>query len=149
MVVMRSPSCITASVRQELMRRPSDDHRAGAALAVIAALLGAGEMQVIAQRVEQRGARVELERVRFAVHLERELRRSPARRCPEGLRVRGEGQRAGGGGGGAGDAATRGGSVFVVHVLHCALCFLRWPYCSSVTFSIHCALMPFSGSTMA
>ena len=46
------------------------DHRAGAALAVIAALLGAGEMQVIAQRIEQRGARVELERVWFAVDLE-------------------------------------------------------------------------------
>ena len=50
------------------------DHRAGAALAVVAALLGAGEMQVIAQRVEQRGARVELERLLFAVDLERDLR---------------------------------------------------------------------------
>ena len=43
---------------------PVDDHRAGAALAVIAALLGAGEMQVLAQRVEQRGPRVELELAR-------------------------------------------------------------------------------------
>ena len=42
---------------------PVDHHRAGAALAVIAALLGAGEMQVLAQRVEQRGPRVEFERV--------------------------------------------------------------------------------------
>ena len=38
-----------------------DDHRAGAALAVVAALLGAGEVQVLAQRVEQRRARVELQ----------------------------------------------------------------------------------------
>ena len=30
-----------------------DQHRAGAALAVIAALLGAGEVEMIAQRVEQ------------------------------------------------------------------------------------------------
>ena len=34
-------------------------HRAGAALAVVAALLGAGEAQVFAQGVEQRGARIE------------------------------------------------------------------------------------------
>ena len=39
-----------------------DDHRAGAALAVVAALLGAGEMQVLAQRIEQRGAGVDLQR---------------------------------------------------------------------------------------
>ena len=38
---------------------PVDDHRAGAALAVVAALLGAGEMQMLAQRVEQRGAGID------------------------------------------------------------------------------------------
>ena len=42
-----------------------DDDRAGAALAVVAALLGAGQVQVFAQRIEQRGARVEFERVRL------------------------------------------------------------------------------------
>ena len=31
-----------------------DQHRAGAALAVVAALLGAGEVEMLAQRVEQR-----------------------------------------------------------------------------------------------
>jgi hypothetical protein len=41
-----------------------DDDRAGAALAVVAALLGAGQVQVLAQRVEQRGAGVEFS-VRF------------------------------------------------------------------------------------
>ena len=35
-------------------------HRAGAALAVIAAFLGAGQMDAFTQRVEQRGARVEV-----------------------------------------------------------------------------------------
>ncbi len=74
MVVTCAPSCITASVRQELMRRPSTMHRAGAALAVVAALLGAGQVQVLAQRVEQRGARVELERVRVAVDLQGDAR---------------------------------------------------------------------------
>ena len=49
------------------MRRPSTMHRAGAALAVVAALLGAGQVQVLAQRVEQGGARVELERAGLAV----------------------------------------------------------------------------------
>ena len=80
------------------MRRPSGDHRAGAALAVIAALLGAGEVQVVAQRVEQRGARVELESVLFAVDSKRDLR--DYRRCSTGRlrRVRAEGQRAGRGG---------------------------------------------------
>ena len=39
----------------------ADDHGAGAALALVAALLAAGEMQVLAQRVEQRGPRVEFE----------------------------------------------------------------------------------------
>ena len=41
MVVMVAPSCMTASVRQELIAVPVDDDRAGAALALIAALLAA------------------------------------------------------------------------------------------------------------
>jgi hypothetical protein len=41
-----------------------EQHRAGAALAMVAALLGAGQVQVLAQRVEQRGARVQVQRVR-------------------------------------------------------------------------------------
>ena len=73
MVVMLSPSCITASVRHEVDPPPVDDHRAGAALAVVAALLGAGQMQVLAQRIEQGGARVELKLLRGAVHGERHL----------------------------------------------------------------------------
>ena len=55
-----------------------DDHRAGAALAVVAALLGAGQVQVLAQRVEQRGAGVEFELVALAVDAQRHLGRAPA-----------------------------------------------------------------------
>ena len=62
-------------------------HRAGAALAVVAALLGAGHVQVLAQRVEQRGARVERHRVILAVDGERH--RHAARHV--GLGTRGEG----------------------------------------------------------
>ena len=39
---------------------PVDQHRAGAALAVIAALLGAGQVEMVAQRVEQRRPRRDL-----------------------------------------------------------------------------------------
>ncbi len=64
---MPSPSIVVMLValvhhreRQARIDAPAvDDHRAGAALAVVAALLGAGEMQMLAQRVEQRGARIE------------------------------------------------------------------------------------------
>ena len=59
MVVISSPSCITASVRQALMRTPFDQHGAGAALAVVAALLRAGETEMLAQRIEQGGAGIE------------------------------------------------------------------------------------------
>ena len=63
--------------RQREARRdppPVDDHGARAALALIAPLLGAGEVQVLAQRVEQRRPRVELELAGYAVHRERDLR---------------------------------------------------------------------------
>jgi hypothetical protein len=52
---------------------PVHEHRARAALPLIAALFGAGEAQVLAQRVEQSRASVELEHVRPAVHVERDL----------------------------------------------------------------------------
>ena len=81
-----------------------DDHRAGAALAVVAALLGAGEMQMLAQRVEQRGARVELELPGLAIHLKGYVgydRNSdscclrPSYRRRRGVRSRGYGERRG------------------------------------------------------
>jgi hypothetical protein len=49
---------------------PVDDHGARAALTVVAAFLGAGELQALAQRVEQSCAGVELELLRHAVHRE-------------------------------------------------------------------------------
>ncbi len=53
-----APSRLTASARHELIRRPVDDDRAGTALAAVAALLCAGEVQPFAQQIEQRDARV-------------------------------------------------------------------------------------------
>ena len=52
---------------------PVDQDRARAALAVVAALLGAGEAEVLAQEVEQRGAGVDREPVLGAVDPERDL----------------------------------------------------------------------------
>src|SRR3978361_651142 len=40
---------------------PVDDYRAGAALPLIAALFGAGHLQVLAQRIEQRSPGIERE----------------------------------------------------------------------------------------
>ncbi len=65
---------MTANVRHESDPAAVDDHRTGAALAVIAALLGAGEMQVLAQRVEQRGPGIQTDLPDVAVHLQRYVR---------------------------------------------------------------------------
>ena len=46
---------------------PVHVHRAGAALPVIAALLGAGQAEILAQRVEQRHARFDLQLVKLPV----------------------------------------------------------------------------------
>jgi hypothetical protein len=76
------------------------DDGAGTALAVIAAFLRSGEMQVLAQRVEQRGPGIELQRARDAVHLEGHgCERGGCRRSCHGARRRGQprqhGRRAG------------------------------------------------------
>src|SRR5690348_2716037 len=49
-----------------------DEHGARTALSVVAALLRAGEPEVLAQQVEQRGARVDRQRVLGAVDPERD-----------------------------------------------------------------------------
>src|SRR2546427_595114 len=51
---------------------PADvaDDRAGAALSLVAALLRAGQAEMLAQRVEQRGARVEIDDVALSVDRE-------------------------------------------------------------------------------
>jgi hypothetical protein len=56
-----------------------NDHRAGAALPVVAALLRAGKLQPLAQRVEQGRARVELELAGLAVHGEGHLQTGQTR----------------------------------------------------------------------
>jgi hypothetical protein len=45
-----------------------DQHRTGAALAVIAALFGARQVEVLAQRIEQRRPSVDIERVARLIH---------------------------------------------------------------------------------
>src|SRR5205823_14538441 len=47
-----------------------DDDRAGAALSLVAALLRAGQREMLAQRIEQRGARVEIDGVALSVDRE-------------------------------------------------------------------------------
>ena len=55
-------------------------HRAGAALAEAAALLRAGQMQVLAQRIEQRGARIERQPMLGSVDAQHDIERSWAPR---------------------------------------------------------------------
>ena len=50
-----------------------EQDRAGAALAVVAALLRAGQPEVLAQQVQQRGARVDGEAVLLAVDVQGDL----------------------------------------------------------------------------
>ena len=59
-------------------------HRAGAALAEAAALLRAGQMQVLAQGVEQRGARIERQPMLGSVDAQHDVERSG--RCAVALR---------------------------------------------------------------
>src|SRR5262249_62167535 len=49
---------------------PVDDDRAGAALPLIAALLRAGQPEMLAQRIEQSGARVEIDGIALSINRE-------------------------------------------------------------------------------
>ena len=53
---------MTASVRQETTRRPSIKHGAGAALALITALLRAGQIEMLAQQRRARSSKAEVAR---------------------------------------------------------------------------------------
>ena len=53
-------------------------HGAGAALAVVAAFLGAGQADVLAQGVEQRGAHVESELMTLTIDANADLRGTSA-----------------------------------------------------------------------
>ena len=71
MVVTVRPWAATASVRQDKHALAVDMDGAGAALAVVAALLRAGQVQVLAQRVQQRRAGVEQQPVIASVDVQR------------------------------------------------------------------------------
>jgi hypothetical protein len=62
-------------------------HRAGAALAVVAAFFGTGQLQMLAQDIEQLGACIGLEGVAFSVHGQlraQHVRRLQSKRKPPG-----------------------------------------------------------------
>ena len=67
MVTTSAPSRLTREREAGIDPPAVDEDRAGAALAAIAALLGAGEVETLAQEVEKRHARV-VECRRLAAH---------------------------------------------------------------------------------
>jgi hypothetical protein len=71
---------------------PIDDHRARAASALITALLGAGQMQVLAQCVEQGGSRIELKLPACPVYVEGHVHGLRRRWRITPLRLRGNGR---------------------------------------------------------
>jgi hypothetical protein len=108
-----------------------DDDRTRAALALVAALLGAGQLQVLAQQVEQGGAGVDLHLVTLAVDRQGDLardRRGRRRRCAgaAGLHLGGRdrGHRGGRGGQRAADHEAAPGVIDFAGVVHEA-CFLE------------------------
>ncbi len=100
MVVISRPSYAAASGEAGIDAPAVHEHRARAALAVVAALLGAREVQVLAQRVEQRHARVEHQLVHAPIHAQAHRDRR------SGPRSRGRDRH---GGGTAGIGGERGG----------------------------------------
>ena len=66
-MVTSAPSCGDREQQAAVGPAAVEQHGAGAALAVVAALLRAGQAEVLAQQVEQGRAGVDLERVLLAV----------------------------------------------------------------------------------
>src|ERR1044071_1237617 len=93
---------------------PVDQHGAGAACALVAPFLRAGEVEVLAQRVEQRGARVEAEVMVAAVDVERDGDDVRVGRDGRLLGYERENERAGGGDGGADQKGAARGIGWVV-----------------------------------
>src|SRR4029077_12846018 len=58
-------------VRAGVQRLAVEEHHAGAALGVVTALLGAGQADGVAHRLEERRARIELDRIADPVHRQR------------------------------------------------------------------------------
>ena len=86
-VVIAWPSACTANIRQERTGAPSTDHRAGAAHAVLAADMRAGEQQVVAQEIAQQQARLDLAPIGRAVHRDGDLVPISAHAAPVRSRV--------------------------------------------------------------
>ena len=59
LVISRALSRLTARVRQELTATAINEDGAGSALAVVATLLGAGEVELLAECIEEAGAGVQ------------------------------------------------------------------------------------------
>ena len=70
MVVMAEPSRLHGKHQAGAHRDAVEQHGAGAADAVLAAGMRAGQRQLVAQAIEQRGARLDVERAVFAVDVE-------------------------------------------------------------------------------
>ena len=69
-VVISWPSASAASIRQETTGAPSSEDGAGAAAAALADGLGAGQVELVAQRLEQRDTRLDAHAAGRAVHLQ-------------------------------------------------------------------------------
>ncbi len=74
-VVISSPSCMAAKNETGIHPPAIDVHRARAALAVIAPFFRSGEMQMLAQAIEQSGARIDPQVVFLAVHTQCDWKR--------------------------------------------------------------------------
>ena len=72
-VLTARPSTLAASVRQASTRRPSTRTVAGAALSLVAALLRAGQLQPLADCVQQNHARVDFQRPWDTIDLQCDL----------------------------------------------------------------------------
>ena len=68
MVVIVSPSCMTGKGQAADDAHAIRQHRAGAALALVATLLGSGEAKVFAKRVQQGRAGVDRKAAHLAVY---------------------------------------------------------------------------------
>ena len=88
MVSTSAPSHCTASIRQPRTISPFDAHRAGAAHAVLAADMAAGEREILAQEIDQCLARLDAGADPLAVYVKRDLKVARAHSCPERLSPR-------------------------------------------------------------
>ena len=70
MVTIFLPATAPTLVMQDLVGDAVDQHGAGGALAFAAAVLGAGEVQIVAQDAEKRAVGIGIDSPRGSVHME-------------------------------------------------------------------------------